>query len=72
MPFTSPLKRCPFCGCSATLSVKEDGFGHGESYDAVEAHCDKCPARIADNDYAGRNHEARIEKITIQWNTRTC
>ena len=65
------LKRCPFCGGQAMLSIEHENAGMDGSYLDWQIHCNKCGALImlpADNFY-GRKSYTKEEAAEV-WNRR--
>ena len=62
----SQLKKCPFCGFSAHLSVLH--FNFDDSYRA-EIECGRCDARPFS--YSSLDEEIAIEHVMNLWNARS-
>ena len=55
--FDGIIKKCPFCGGEASLSIEEVG-----SHDCPAVCCDQCNLSIYD--------EESLENVIKKWNTR--
>ena len=64
------LLPCPFCGGAVSMIVRDDGSGHGESYDLVTIQCDPCGASVSRGSYKDYMVEQRKVCAIKTWNRR--